>query len=310
MNRNFSLILLFIAIMTIVSCKKDKTDDPKDPTTEQNGGNQNEAETTDPVTYTLTVVNLNKPLGMVSGSGIYEKGTIVPVTVEPINGAHVFGWSDVEGTPSERAIELVSDSTIVVMFEIEGVEAVNLGLSVKWAICNVGATSPEEYGNYFAWGETETKDICNWSTYFDTTDGGSTFTEYTAGGKTVLDKKDDAAAVNMGGAWRMPTREEINELIANCTWTYTTTYNGKSVKGYVVTSQTNGNSIFLPAAGYQDQSAVGFVGSIGQYWTSNLYTASESKAWELWFNQSQTSKPIKEEIGGRYVGRPVRAVMK
>ncbi|MGM9818618.1 MAG: hypothetical protein ACI30B_06540, partial [Paludibacteraceae bacterium] len=78
----------------------------------------------------------------------------------------------------------------------------------------------------------------------------------------------------------------------------------------VVTSQTNGNSIFLPAAGYQNQSAVGFVGSIGQYWTSNLYMASESKAWELWFNQSQTSKPIKEEIGGRYVGRPVRAVMK
>ena len=106
----------------------------------------------------------------------------------------------------------------------------------------------------------------------------------------------------------MTTREKINELIANCTWTYTTTYDGKSVKGYVVTNQTNGNSIFLPAAGYQDQSAVGFVGSIGQYWTSNLYTASESKAWELWFNQSQTSKPIKEEIGGRYVGRPVRAV--
>ena len=262
----------------------------------------------DPVTYTLTVVNLNKPLGMVSGSGIYEKGTIVPVTAEPINGAHVFGWSDVEGTLSERAIELVSDSTIVVMFEIEGVEAVDLGLSVKWATCNVGATVPEEYGNYFAWGETETKTTYNGNTYFDTTDGGSTFTEYTAGGKTVLDLEDDAAAVNMGGVWRMPTREEINELLTKCTWTYTTTYNDKSVKGYVVTSQTNDNSIFLPAAGYKQTQNVSYGGSIGQYWTSNLYTASESKAWVLLFNKSNNT--LKEDVGYRYTGRPVRAVLK
>ena len=309
MNRSFSLILLFVAMMTIVSCKKGKTDEPKDPTIEQNGGNQNEAETTDPVNYTLTVVNLNKPLGMVSGSGIYEKGTIVPVTAEPINGAHVFGWSDVEGTLSERAIELVSDSTIVVMFEIEGVEAVDLGLSVKWATCNVGATSPEEYGNYFAWGETETKTTYNGNTYFDTTDGGSTFTEYTAGGKTVLDLEDDAAAVNMGGVWRMPTREEISELLTKCTWTYTTTYNDKSVKGYVVTSQTNDNSIFLPAAGYQQtQSSVLMGGSIGYYWTSNLYTASESRAWVLLLNQSNNK--LQEDVFYRYTGRSVRAVMK
>ena len=189
-----------------------------------------------------------------------------------------------------------------------GHEYVDLDLpsGLKWATCNVGATAPEEYGNYYAWGETETKTTYDGSTYFDTTDGGSTFTEYTAGGKTVLDLEDDAAAVNMGGAWRMPTREEINELLTKCTWTYTTTYNGKSVKGYVVTSQTNGNSIFLPAAGYQSQCAVGFVGSIGQYWTSNLYTSSESRAWVLLFNKSNNT--LKEDVSYRYTGRPVRAV--
>ncbi|MGN0187843.1 MAG: hypothetical protein ACI392_08900 [Paludibacteraceae bacterium] len=190
-----------------------------------------------------------------------------------------------------------------------GHEYVDLGLSsgVCWATCNVGATSPEEYGDYFAWGETETKATYDWSTYFDTTDGGSTFTEYTVGGKTVLDLDDDAARVNLGGAWRMPTREEINELLTACTWTYTTTYNDKNVKGYVVTSKTNDNSIFLPAAGYQQtQSSVSMGGSIGYYWTSNLYTASESRAWVLWLNQSNNK--LQEDVFYRYTGRSVRAV--
>ncbi|MGM9746858.1 MAG: hypothetical protein ACI30H_07865 [Paludibacteraceae bacterium] len=190
-----------------------------------------------------------------------------------------------------------------------GHEYVDLDLpsGLKWATCNVGATAPEEYGNYYAWGETATKTTYNGTTYFDTTDGGSTFTEYTAGGKTVLDLEDDAAHANWGGAWRMPTREEINELLTKCTWTYITTYNDKSVKGYVVTSQTNGNSIFLPAAGYQQtQSSVLMGGSIGQYWTSNLYTASESRAWVLLFNKSNNI--LKEDVGYRYTGRPVRAV--
>ena len=292
-NRFLVVTVLSVAIVcttTFVSCKKDKSEEPN-------------------ITYTLTVLSNDNKMGTITGSGSYTEGTEATLTATPASEACVFvKWSD-GNTENPRTLTVTENMELTATF---GYAFVDLGLpsGVKWAACNVGATTPEGYGGYFAWGETETKDICNWSTYFDTTDGGSTFTEYTAGGKTMLDKKDDAAAVNMGGAWRMPTREEINELIANCTWTYTTTYNGKSVKGYVVTSQTNGNSIFLPAAGYQDQSAVGFVGSIGQYWTSNLYTASESKAWELWFNQSQTSKPIKEEIGGRYVGRHVRAVMK
>ncbi|MGM9817463.1 MAG: hypothetical protein ACI30B_00580 [Paludibacteraceae bacterium] len=260
--------------ITFVSCKKDKTDGPKDPTTEQNDGNQNEEETPAPVTYTLTVMNLNKLLGTVRGSGSYKKGTIVSVTAEPINGAHVFGWSDVEGTLSERAIELVSDSTIVVMFEIEGVESVDLGLSVKWATCNVGASRPEEYGNYYAWGEVEPKDVYDWSTY-KWCNGAYNMTKYCTDSnygiidnKTVLEKEDDAAAVNMGGSWRMPTKAEQDELLTECTWTRTTL---NEVGGIEITSKINGNSIFWPYAGRVRGSSLS---GGAQYWSSTCGTWS------------------------------------
>ena len=119
-------------------------------------------------------------------------------------------------------------------------EAVDLGLSVKWATCNVGAESPEEYGDYFAWGETEPKE-----TY--TADNSKTY------GKTIGDiagyPEYDAATANWGGSWRMPTRAECEELVHNCTWEWTS-LNG--VFGFKVTSNVNGNSIFLPTSGYRN----------------------------------------------------------
>lgn len=149
---------------------------------------------------------------------------------------------------------------------------VDLGLSVKWATCNVGATTPEGYGDYFAWGETATKAIYNDSTYFDTNDGGSTFTKYNNnGGKTVLDPEDDAAHVHWGGSWRIPTKAEWQELYDNCTWTWTT-QNG--VNGYKVTSNKAGYTdkfIFLPAAGFRYYSDLRSVGSYGYYFSSSLY---------------------------------------
>ena len=99
-------------------------------------------------------------------------------------------------------------------------EYVDLGLpsGLKWATCNVGATAPEEYGNYYAWGENTPKDNYDWDTYKLTTDGGTTFTKYNGtDGKTTLDPEDDAAAVNWGGKWRMPTDDEWTELRENCT---------------------------------------------------------------------------------------------
>ena len=136
-----------------------------------------------------------------------------------------------------------------------GHEYVDLGLSVKWATCNVGANKPEDYGNYYAWGETSTK-----SSY--TESNSKTY------GKQMSDIKGnsqyDAARANWGGIWRLPTRAELEELKNKCTWTWTA-QNG--VKGYKVTGP-NGNSIFLPAAGYRYGSSLDGGGDYGNYWSS------------------------------------------
>lgn len=188
-----------------------------------------------------------------------------------------------------------------------GHKYVDLGLSVKWATMNVGATTPEGYGDYFAWGETSTKDTYDWSTYFDTNDGGSTFKKYNNnGGKTVLDPEDDAAHVNWGGSWRMPTLAEWQELYDNCTWTWTT-QNG--INGYKVTSNKAGYTdrfIFLPAAGYREDSALNFVGSFGYFWSSSLYGNYSNFAWSLYF----VSDYHYLYYGyGRYLGQSVRPVL-
>ena len=166
-------------------------------------------------------------------------------------------------------------------------EYVDLGLSVKWATCNVGASKPEEYGDYFAWGETQPKSTYNWSTYKYCNGSYNTLTKYnnsssygTVDNKTKLELSDDAARANWGGSWRMPTRAEQGELRENCTWTWTT-QNG--VNGYKVTSKKNGNSIFLPAAGYRDVSSLSNAGSYGDYWSSSLFSGSPSRAYDLDF---------------------------
>ena len=154
-------------------------------------------------------------------------------------------------------------------------EYVDLGLpsGTKWATCNVGASSPEDYGDYYAWGETETKSTYDWSTYKWCNGSSTTLTKYntdsywgTVDNKTVLDPEDDVAHVKWGGDWRMPTEAEQDELRAKCTWTWTT-QNGK--EGYKVTSKSNGKSIFLPAAGRFDISLIN-AGSYGAYWSSSL----------------------------------------
>ena len=157
-----------------------------------------------------------------------------------------------------------------------GHEYVDLGLSVKWATCNVGASKPEEYGDYFAWGERQPKSIYNWSTYKYCNGSSSSLTKYntyssfgTVDNKTQLQLSDDAARANWGGSWRMPTRAEQDELRNNCTWTWTT-QNG--VNGYKVTSKSNGNSIFLPAAGYRSDSSLNYAGNVSDYWSSSLST--------------------------------------
>lgn len=166
-------------------------------------------------------------------------------------------------------------------------EYVDLGLSVKWATMNVGAESPEDYGDYFAWGETEPKSTYDWGTYKWCNGSSNTMTKYCTSliygkvdPKTTLDPEDDAAHVNWGGDWRMPTMDELNELRNNCTWTWTS-QNG--VNGYKVVGP-NGNSLFLPAAGGRSDGYLGIAGSYGFYWSSSLSEYRSYYAQSLDFN--------------------------
>ena len=149
--------------------------------------------------------------------------------------------------------------------------AVDLGLSVYWGTTNIGASKPEDYGDYYAWGETEPKESYSWSTYKYGTSSSGPFFKYntissygSVDDKTELEPEDDVASVKLGGEWRMPTDAEWTELRTKCTWTWTTNYNGTGVKGQIVTA-TNGNSIFLPAAGYRRDTKLYDAGSYGYY---------------------------------------------
>ncbi len=188
---------------------------------------------------------------------------------------------------------------------------VDLGLSVKWATCNVGAEIPEDYGDYFAWGETKPKSKYDWTTYKYCKGTDKTMTKYSTNrsygnngftdNKTVLDPEDDAATVNWGGAWRMPTDAEFTELREQCKWTWTT-QNG--VNGYKVVGP-NGNSIFLPAAGYVSGTSLSGVGYRDCcYWSSSLNTSSPYYAYFVRFDSSNVSR----KNCNRYCGHSVRPV--
>ena len=187
-------------------------------------------------------------------------------------------------------------------------EYVDLGLSVKWATCNMGASSPEEYGDYYAWGETETKSTYDWNTYKWCKGSENTLTKYctdsdygTVDNKTVLDPEDDVAHVKWGGNWRMPTDAEMTELRENCTWTWTT-HGGKN--GYKVTGPS-GNSIFLPAAGCRLlDSSLYSAGSYGSCWSSSLDAGFPYRAWYVYFGSSD----VYRYYGSRFCGLSVRPV--
>lgn len=180
-------------------------------------------------------------------------------------------------------------------------EYVDLGLSVKWATCNIGASSPEEYGDYFAWGETSTKEKYydeNCSTY-ELSISELQSQGYIDSNNGNLTAQHDAATANWGGDWRMPAEAEYNELLNNCTWEWTT-QNG--VNGYKVTGP-NGNSIFLPAAGDRYWSSLVNAGIVGNYWSSTP-NGYDDYAYYLVFSSSNRSMISSRRNGGQSV-RPV-----
>ncbi len=165
-------------------------------------------------------------------------------------------------------------------------EAVDLGLSVKWATCNVGANSPEEYGDYFAWGEITPKKRYS-SDNYELDFMNDDIPDDIAGNAMY-----DAATANWGGSWRMPTYDEMYELTRRCTWEWTEVF---GIEGYKVTSKKNGNSIFLPAAGGRFNSDLEDDGEDGCYRVSNDYKERGSS---LYFSEGRVDfYPYMPEYG-------------
>lgn len=189
---------------------------------------------------------------------------------------------------------------------------VDLGLSVCWASCNVGANSPEEYGDYYAWGDTEEMTYYGWTSY-KWGDNYTTLTKYctdssfsydgAVDNKTILEPEDDVAHVKWGDSWRMPTSEEVQELISHCNWERTTLNN---VNGWRVMGG-NGNEIFIPAAGYYHYGEIYDSGLFGYYWSASLYWSYNPDAFHLYFSYYQDiTYGLRTDL--RIYGFPVRPV--
>ena len=206
-------------------------------------------------------------------------------------------------------------------------QAIDMGLSVKWAPWNVGASKAEENGAYFAWGEINTKETYDWGTYYWMAEGKSNWMninkyqikdgqtygywydnvgEFIGDGKSTLEREDDAATANWGSGWRMPTMAELEELMNedNCTWTWVENYNDSDLNGYEVKSKTTSGLLFLPAAGRRWDSDLSYAGRIGYYWSSELGSGYAYGARYLYFNSSYRYS----DTSGRYNGFSVRAV--
>ncbi len=221
---------------------------------------------------------------MMTADIVNDVMTIYDENGNPMQETYRRQYIDLPSGMSETLQEIIDNPSDSIVSENDfSIEAIDLGLSVRWASANVGATSVESYGTYFAWGETsgynsettEGKYSYTWQNYAWSDSSMTTLTKYNSSERygmvdtlTVLMPADDAATVNMGSDWRTPTVEEWNELVENCTWTWTTQ---NDENGFLVTAK-NGNSIFLPAAGYFNEyyEFAQNASSFGFYWTSSL----------------------------------------
>ena len=233
----------------------------------------------------VTWSSSNTSVATVSSSGV--------VTAKAAGSATITVTTNDGSKTASCSVVVVSDSF----------DYVDLGLpsGLKWATCNIGASSPEEYGDDYAWGETETKSYDSFSNWNYKWYSSGTITKYNnIDKKTVLEETDDVAHVKLGGTWRIPTDAEWTELRTQCSWTWTQ-LNGRS--GRLVTGK-NGNSIFLPAAGASGNITRYYAGTYGNYWSSSLNTGDIYEAWYVTFD----SDNVYRDSYTRYVGISVRAV--
>ena len=281
-------------------------------------------------TYTVTF-NAN------GGTGTMEAQTFTEGEAQALtrnafsyDGYTFTGWNTVQGGSGtsysdQQTITATADMTLYAQWISNGTNPtpdptpgptppepyVDLGLpsGLLWATCNVGANTPEEYGDYFAWGETTTKETYNWATYKYCNGSSNTLTKYCElashgyNGFTdnlyYLEESDDAATANWGVGWRVPKATEFQELMDYCTVTWTIQ---NEVKGRLFTSNINGNSIFLPAAGLRDGDSLDETGYAGDYWARNH--TGDGNAWFLRF----TSSAYSVSTVSRHYGLTVRPV--
>jgi hypothetical protein len=246
-------------------------------------------------TITLTC-DVMLPASADEAAGFYAvlpTNTLRPgVAVKIYDGAYQIGEIYVvEGHGAQVYRNLIKYFPPVEITMFDSHEEVDLGLpsSLRWATCNIGANTPEEYGDYIAWAEAYPKD--------EYTSGNYSFPTYNP---TVLEPENDAATIRWSYGWRMPTKAEWEELYNNTTVTWTQ-QNG--VNGRLFTAD-NGNTLFLPASGFRDESGLNLAGSNGFYWSSSLYTDYSGDAWRFFFNWGN----YLVNTGERIMGLPVRAV--
>jgi hypothetical protein len=271
-------------------------------------------------TYTINVSSNSSIGGSITGGGTYQEGQTCTVTATANAGYAFTNWTEegeVVSTEASYSFTVTGNRSLVANYAISSGNDhgyVDLGLpsGLLWATCNVGADSPEDYGDYFAWGETQPKDTYNWSTYQYCNGSSSTLTKYCNNSSygyngftddlTTLLPEDDAAMANWGSGWRMPTAAEWYELYNNTAQTWTT-QNG--VNGRLFTA-ANGNSLFLPAAGYRWGGEFYDAGSGGYYWSSSLYAVTPNFARDLYFDSGGTGV---YDYYGRLGGFSVRPVL-
>lgn len=251
-----------------------------------------------------------------------NKKICLPVNIFERFGFVFAGWNtstDGSGSNYMEKEEFICGKDMVLYAQWKdsihnGHEYVDLGLpsGTLWATCNVGATKPEDFGDYFAWGETEPKSEYSWKNYEWCNGKFNKLTKYCnyfkygkVDNKTILELCDDVANVKWGGDWRMPTEKEQDELKNDSytTWDWITR---DGVRGYKVTSKVNGNSIFLPTAGCRRRSDLDNAGSRGYYWSSSPNTNSSGYAYGLYFGSGR----VDSFSYGRYYGRSVRPVLR
>lgn len=183
-------------------------------------------------------------------------------------------------------------------------QAIDLGLTsgTKWANCNVGATCPEDYGGYYAWGSTEEVADYSWASYaYATLDSDGELSECASIGDDIAGTAYDVAHVKWGGSWKMPTKAQLQELCDECKWEWATL---NDVNGYLVKGG-NGNSIFLPAAGIHHETSSYYAGNSGNYWSSTAFAGYPKCAYSMDFD----SKNCNWFGDIRYYGQSVRPVL-